>query len=48
MSAVIRDSDIDANGVFKYILIKISGKEGANEFSKEIVRGYGDCAYHCK
>lgn len=42
--------DIDDTGIFKYILIKIVGKENAdgNEPSKTIVRGYADCKWHGK
>ncbi|CAJ0940450.1 unnamed protein product [Ranitomeya imitator] len=32
--------DIDADGVFKYVLIRVSVKEGSDE-QKDIVRGYG-------
>lgn len=39
--------DIDGNGVFKYILIKLKIPDaGGNVEEKLIVRGYGDCAYH--
>ena len=34
--------DIDASGVFKYILIKALGTAA----SKTLVRGYGRCEYH--
>lgn len=42
--------DIDDAGIFKYILIKIVGKENADgsEPSKTIVRGYADCKWHGK
>ncbi|XP_023291808.2 sex-regulated protein janus-A-like [Lucilia cuprina] len=35
-------------GIFKYVLIKVYGKESADgtEPSKLIVRGYGDCEWH--
>ena len=39
----IADVDIDADGVFKYILIKVKGKDGV---SKTIVRGYSWAQYH--
>ena len=39
----IADVDIDSNGVFKYILIKVKAKDGT---SKTIVRGYGWAQYH--
>lgn len=39
--------DIDPNGVFKYILIKVYDKEQNNvEPSITIVRGYQRCNYH--
>ena len=41
--ARIADVDIDPNGVFKYILIKVKAKDGV---SKTIVRGYGWAQYH--
>ena len=41
--AKISDVDIDADGVFKYILIKIKDKDGV---SKMIVRGYSWAQYH--
>jgi len=39
----VADVDIDADGTFKYILIKVQTKDGA---SKEIVRGYSWAQYH--
>ena len=39
----IADVDIDPNGVFKYILIKVKAKDGT---SKTVVRGYGWAQYH--
>ncbi|CAG9766761.1 unnamed protein product [Ceutorhynchus assimilis] len=39
----IKNVDIDPNGTFKYILIKV-GCNGAGE--KLIVRGYAECGYH--
>ncbi|XP_034489271.1 sex-regulated protein janus-A [Drosophila innubila] len=40
--------DIDDQGIFKYILIKVFGSETSdgNEPSKTIVRGYADCTWH--
>lgn len=37
-------------GVFKYVLIKVYGKENpeGTEPHKLIVRGYTDCQWHCK
>lgn len=48
--AKVPSVDIDDKGVFKYILIKIVGKENADgsEPSKIIVRGYADCKWHGK
>ncbi|XP_044162130.1 14 kDa phosphohistidine phosphatase [Bufo gargarizans] len=37
--------DIDPDGVFKYVLIRVSVREGSDE-SKDIVRGYGWAEYH--
>lgn len=38
------------DGIFKYVLIKVYGKETSDgaEPSKIIVRGYQDCEWHCK
>lgn len=49
VSSKLPDVDIDASGVFKYILMKLKfpSKDGQTE-EKIIVRGYGDCAYHGK
>ncbi|BFF92242.1 sex-regulated protein janus-A [Drosophila madeirensis] len=46
--AAVPSVDIDPTGIFKYILIKVTGKETADgvEPSKLIVRGYGDCEWH--
>ena len=41
--AKIADVDIDADGVFKYILIKVKDKD---DVSKMIVRGYNWAQYH--
>ncbi|XP_030371063.1 sex-regulated protein janus-A-like [Scaptodrosophila lebanonensis] len=38
--------DIDEQGVFKYVLIKLSAKRSSEEASKTIVRGYADCKWH--
>ncbi|XP_063828655.1 14 kDa phosphohistidine phosphatase-like [Ostrinia nubilalis] len=39
--------DIDPEGVFKYILVKVYGKEKNNEEpSVTVVRGYKRCNYH--
>nr|XP_053610611.1 14 kDa phosphohistidine phosphatase-like isoform X2 [Plodia interpunctella] len=39
--------DIDPEGVFKYILLKVHGKAKDNqEVSTTIVRGYKRCNYH--
>ncbi|XP_030371473.1 sex-regulated protein janus-A [Scaptodrosophila lebanonensis] len=40
--------DIDARGIFKYILIKVTGTPDSDgvEPSKIIVRGYADCEWH--
>lgn len=42
--------DIDSEGIFKYILIKVYGKEkpDGTEPSKLIVRGYSRAQWHCK
>lgn len=45
----IPDVDIDAQGVFKYILIKVGSRtENGDLVEKNIVRGYAECPYHCK
>ncbi|XP_034126829.1 sex-regulated protein janus-A [Drosophila guanche] len=46
--AAVPSVDIDPTGIFKYILIKVTGKETTDgvEPSKLIVRGYGDCEWH--
>ncbi|XP_064553221.1 sex-regulated protein janus-A [Drosophila montana] len=38
--------DVDGKGIFKYILIKVIGKEDCTDNKKNIVRGYADCDYH--
>ena len=43
----VEDIDIDASGVFKYILIEVREK-GKNDLVKSIVRGYSRCGYHGK
>lgn len=42
--ASIRDADIDPNGVFKYVLIRVHCTE--DDSSKDIVRGYAWAEYH--
>ncbi|XP_015605548.1 14 kDa phosphohistidine phosphatase isoform X1 [Cephus cinctus] len=42
----IPDVDIDANGVFKYVLIMVHDDE--NKQSKPIVRGYSRASWHDK
>lgn len=45
----IPEVDIDPDGVFKYILIKVSSPNEKGELqNKTIVRGYADCPYHGK
>lgn len=45
----LKEVDIDPEGVFKYILIKVYGPEkGGVEPAKTIVRGYKRCPYHSK
>lgn len=45
----IPDVDIDPQGVFKYILIKVGSPDENGEFvEKNIVRGYAECPYHSK
>lgn len=43
--AAVPSVDIE-EGVFKYILIKVYGKDESS--NKNIVRGYADCQWHCK
>lgn len=43
----VEDVDIDGDGTFKYILIKVS-TTGDNPTSKLIVRGYSWAGYHGK
>lgn len=48
-AACVPDVDIDPQGVFKYILIKVSVPNDSGKFEdKLIVRGYAECPYHCK
>ncbi|XP_074029008.1 14 kDa phosphohistidine phosphatase [Leptinotarsa decemlineata] len=43
----VKDVDIDPNGVFKYILIKITSPNAEGKLEdKLIVRGYAECPYH--
>lgn len=45
----IKDVDIDPNGVFKYILIKVTSPDECGKlYNKLIVRGYAECPYHCE
>lgn len=41
----VEEVDIDGDGTFKYILIKVS-TTGDNPTSKLVVRGYGWAGYH--
>ncbi|XP_053551997.1 14 kDa phosphohistidine phosphatase [Bombina bombina] len=41
----IPEVDIDPDGVFKYVLIRVHVKEGSDEY-KDIVRGYSWAEYH--
>ncbi|VIO97892.1 Uncharacterized protein BM_BM17737 [Brugia malayi] len=40
----VPDVDIDPEGVFKYIMIKVTAKQTSEE--KMIVRGYKHCKWH--
>ena len=42
--AKIPEADIDPNGVFKYVLIRVHSKE--DESYVDIVRGYSWAEYH--
>ncbi|XP_050497908.1 14 kDa phosphohistidine phosphatase-like [Diabrotica virgifera virgifera] len=43
----VKDVDIDASGVFKYILIKLSSAASDGKLvDKLIVRGYAECPFH--
>ncbi|MBN3323814.1 PHP14 phosphatase, partial [Atractosteus spatula] len=45
--AAIPEADIDADGVFKYVLIRVhTTEEGDDTPSKDIVRGYAWAEYH--
>ncbi|XP_017771217.1 PREDICTED: 14 kDa phosphohistidine phosphatase-like [Nicrophorus vespilloides] len=48
MSMKVPEVDIDASGVFKYILIRLQMTEskGAEALKTEVVRGYEECPYH--
>ncbi|KAM9325514.1 14 kDa phosphohistidine phosphatase [Gastrophryne carolinensis] len=37
--------DIDADGTFKYVMIRVSYREGRTDY-RDIVRGYGWAEYH--
>uniref|UniRef100_A0A8C5QLJ5 14 kDa phosphohistidine phosphatase n=1 Tax=Leptobrachium leishanense TaxID=445787 RepID=A0A8C5QLJ5_9ANUR len=41
----IPEVDIDSDGVFKYVLIRVNVKFGSEDY-KDIVRGYGWAEYH--
>ncbi|KAL2099478.1 hypothetical protein ACEWY4_003872 [Coilia grayii] len=43
--ASIPDADIDPNGVFKYVLIRVHSTDDES-ISKDIVRGYAWAEYH--
>ena len=43
--ASIPDADIDPDGVFKYVLIRVNSTED-DDSSKDIVRGYAWAEYH--
>lgn len=43
----VKDVDIDPNGVFKYILLKVTSPDAEGKLvDKLIVRGYVECPYH--
>lgn len=42
----IPDVDIDPDGVFKYVLIRVYQSGGGPDEGKDIVRGYGWAEYH--
>lgn len=44
--AKIPDVEIDADGTFKYILVRVKVKDGS--LSKDIVRGTKSAQYHSK
>lgn len=45
----IKEVDIDPEGTFKYILIKVyTTMKESEEQAKMIVRGYKRCPYHSK
>ena len=44
----ISEVEIEDNGTFKYILIKLTSKGAASGESKIIVRGYSWAEYHGK
>lgn len=47
MSNKVPDVDIDASGIFKYILIKLTVPNQDGKIAdKMIVRGYAECPYH--
>lgn len=46
LMANIEQADIDASGVFKYVLIRVHSKEQGDDSEVDIVRGYGWAEYH--
>jgi len=44
--AQIPEVDIDATGVFKYILVKLEAANDGDKADKLLVRGYAECNYH--
>ncbi|XP_036385393.1 14 kDa phosphohistidine phosphatase [Megalops cyprinoides] len=44
--ANIPEADIDPNGVFKYVLIRVHSTEEGDDSSVDIVRGYAWAEYH--
>lgn len=42
--AKVPEVDIDPSGVFKYILIKLTGS--SENDTKMLVRGFAECNYH--
>ncbi|KAJ8413856.1 hypothetical protein AAFF_G00064540 [Aldrovandia affinis] len=44
--AAIPEADIDPNGTFKYVLIRVHSTEKGDDASVDIVRGYAWAEYH--
>lgn len=42
----IPQADIDASGVFKYVLIRVHSREEEDDSEVDIVRGYGWAEFH--